>query len=60
MLERWPLTSLLNVFIETDLRTRFTDVFCSATACENLGREIIRSGCFSRTIDWDQMPGSST
>ena len=42
MLERWPLTSLLDVFKETDLRTRFTNVFRSATAWENLVREIIQ------------------
>jgi hypothetical protein len=39
MLERWPLTSLLDVFKEADLRTRFTDVFRSATAWENVDRE---------------------
>ncbi len=42
MLERWPLTSLLDVFKEADLRTRFTDVFRSATAWENLAREVIQ------------------
>ncbi len=42
MLERWPLTSLLDVFKEADLRTRFTDVFRSATAWENLDREVIQ------------------
>ena len=42
LLERWPLTSLLDVFKEADLRIRFTDVFRSATAWENLDREIIQ------------------
>ena len=42
MLERWPLTSLLDVFKEADLRTRFTDVFRSATAWERLDRELIQ------------------
>jgi hypothetical protein len=42
MLERWPLTSLLDVFKEADLRIRFTDVFRSATAWENLDREVIQ------------------
>jgi TnpA family transposase len=42
MLERWPMTSLLDVFKEADLRTGFTDVFRSATAWENLDRELIQ------------------
>ncbi len=42
MLERWPLTSLLDVLKKTDLRIRFTNVFRSATAWENLGREVIQ------------------
>lgn len=42
MLERWPMTSLLDVFKEADLRIRFTDVFRSATAWENLDREVIQ------------------
>ncbi len=42
ILERWSMTSLLDVFKETDLRTRFTDVFRSATARENLDRDTIQ------------------
>jgi hypothetical protein len=42
MLERWPMTSLLDVFKEADLRVRFTDAFRSATAWENMDREIIQ------------------
>jgi TnpA family transposase len=42
MVERWPMTSLLDVFKETDLRVRFTDVFRSATAWENLDREVLQ------------------
>jgi len=42
LLERWPMTSLLDVFKEADLRIEFTDVFRSATAWENLDREIIQ------------------
>jgi TnpA family transposase len=42
MLERWPMTSLLDVFKEADLRIRFTDAFRSATAWENMDREIIQ------------------
>lgn len=42
MLERWPMTSLLDVFKEADLRIRFTDVFRSATAWENLDRDVIQ------------------
>jgi hypothetical protein len=42
MLERWPMTSLLDVFKEADLRIRFTDAFRSATAWENMDRAIIQ------------------
>jgi len=42
LLERWPMTSLLDVFKEADLRIRFTDAFRSATAWENMDREIIQ------------------
>ena len=42
MLERWPMTSLLDVFKEADLRTGFTDVFRSATAWENLDRDVLQ------------------
>ena len=36
------MTSLLDVFKEADLRIWFTDVFRSATAWENLDREVIQ------------------
>jgi hypothetical protein len=42
MLERWPITCLLDVFKEADLRIRFTDVCRSATAWESSDREIIQ------------------
>jgi Tn3 transposase DDE domain len=42
ILERWPMTSLLDVFKEADLRIRFTDVFRTATAWENLDREVLQ------------------
>jgi TnpA family transposase len=42
MAERWPMTSLLDVFKETDLRVRFTDVFRSATVWENLDRDVLQ------------------
>jgi TnpA family transposase len=35
---RWPMTSLLDMLKETDLRVGFTDVFKSVTAWENLDR----------------------
>ena len=41
MLERWPTTSLLDVFKEAGLRIEFTDVFRSATALEHLDRGLI-------------------
>ena len=42
MLEHWPLTSLLDVFKEADLRIGFTGVFRSATAWENLDRNLVQ------------------
>ena len=42
MLERWPMTSLLDVFKEADLRIGFTDVFRSATAWESLDLNVIQ------------------
>jgi TnpA family transposase len=42
LLERWPMTSLLDVFKEAGLRIRFSDVFRSATAWESLDRELIQ------------------
>ncbi len=36
MLERWPMTSLLDVFKEADLRLGFSEAFRSATAWESL------------------------
>jgi TnpA family transposase len=39
---RWPMTSLLDVLKETDLRTGFTDFFQSMASREVLDREIIQ------------------
>jgi Tn3 transposase DDE domain-containing protein len=39
---RWPLTSLLDILKETDLRVRFTDQFQSPTAWENLDRPTLQ------------------
>jgi len=38
----WPMTSLLDIVKETDLRLRFTDKLKSATAYEALDRDILR------------------
>jgi TnpA family transposase len=38
----WPMTSLLDMVKETDLRLNFTDVLRSVTAHENLPRDILR------------------
>lgn len=59
MVERWSMTSLLDVFKETDLRVRFTDAFRSATARENLDRKCSRNACCLPSTDWDRMPASS-
>ena len=42
MLERWPMTSLLDVFKEADLRIGFTDAFRSATVWESLDRSVLQ------------------
>jgi hypothetical protein len=42
MLERWPMTSLLDVFKEADLRIGFSEVFRSATAWESLDRDVLQ------------------
>lgn len=40
--QRWPMTSLLDMLKETDLRVGFTAVFKSATAWENLDRATLQ------------------
>ncbi len=40
--ETWPMTSLLDIVKETDLRLRFTDKLKSATAYEALARDVLR------------------
>jgi len=40
--QRWPMTSLLDILKETELRVGFTEVFRSPTAYENLDRDILR------------------
>ena len=42
LIERWPMTSLLDIFKEADLRIRFTDTFRSPTAHESLDRDLLR------------------
>ncbi|MEE8290774.1 MAG: Tn3 family transposase, partial [Candidatus Tectomicrobia bacterium] len=39
---RWPMTSLLDILKETDLRVGFTHLFRSPTAWENLDRETLQ------------------
>src|SRR5262249_38268972 len=39
---RWPMTSLLDVLKETDLRVGFTYLFRSPTAWENLDRDTLQ------------------
>jgi TnpA family transposase len=39
---RWPMTSLLDILKETDLRVRFTDEFKSATVWEVLDRPVVQ------------------
>ena len=42
LVQRWPMTNLLDVLKETELRTGFTDAFQSAAAREVLGREVVQ------------------
>ncbi len=41
LIERWPMTSLLDIFKESDLRINFTDVFRSVTPREGLDRDLL-------------------
>ena len=40
--QAWPMTSLLDMVKETDLRLNFTDVLRSVTSHENLSRDVLR------------------
>ena len=40
--QTWPMTSLLDILKETDLRLNFTDALRSATSRENLDRGVLR------------------
>ncbi len=40
--ETWPMTSLLDMLKEADLRLNFTDALRSVTAYENLERDVLR------------------
>lgn len=42
IVETWPMTNLLDMLKETDLRLNFTDVLKSATAYEILDRSVLR------------------
>jgi Tn3 transposase DDE domain len=42
LLQRWPMTSLLDVLKETDLRVGLTPLFTSATGSEALDRETLQ------------------
>ena len=42
MARRWPMTSLLDILKETDLRVHFTEHFKSAASRENLERSILQ------------------
>ncbi|WP_420594320.1 Tn3 family transposase [Deinococcus sp.] len=42
LVQRWPMTNLLDVLKETELRTGFTDAFQSVAAREVLNREVVQ------------------
>ncbi len=42
LVQRWPMTNLLDVLKETELRTGFTDVFQTAAAREVLSRDVVQ------------------
>jgi TnpA family transposase len=41
LIQRWPMTSLLDIFKEADFRIRLTDVFRSVTPRGNLDRDLL-------------------
>ena len=40
--QRWPMTSLLDILKDTDLRVGFTPAFRSATAWETLAQDTLQ------------------
>lgn len=42
LVERWPMTGLLDILKETELRLNFTEVFRSPTLYESLDRNVLR------------------
>jgi TnpA family transposase len=42
LVQRWPMTGLLDILKETELRVNFTEVFRSPTVYENLDRSVLR------------------
>ena len=42
LVQRWPMTNLLDVLKETELRTGFTDAFHTVAAREVLSREVVQ------------------
>jgi TnpA family transposase len=40
--QRWPMTGLLDILKETELRANFTEIFRSPTLYENLDRSVLR------------------
>ncbi|MBK8011981.1 MAG: Tn3 family transposase [Deltaproteobacteria bacterium] len=42
IMRRWSITTLLDILKETDMRVGFTDVFRSATARENMNRDVLQ------------------
>lgn len=53
----WPMTSLLDMIKETDLRLGFTDVLRSPTTYEMLERSVCNHACCSACTGSGPMPG---
>jgi len=52
----WPMTSLLDMVKETDLRLGFTDVLKSPTAYEAMDRSVLQHAFYCAYMDWAPMP----
>jgi hypothetical protein len=53
----WPMTGLLDMIKETDLRLGFTNVLQSPTAYETLERSVLHLGCYCVCTGSEPMRG---
>ena len=53
LMRRWPMTSLLDVLKETDLRVGFSEAFHSVASREMLDRTTLQPRCSGVCMGWD-------